>query len=371
MDHSQLQTIVLKRLLEAAPSELDLREVFEEHSIQMNGAEYGQFANLQLISLGYVDFGSSPFHFSITEKGKNAVTTKVDFENGAAVLMPVIKPWDWNKLDVVLHESLFSEKGYYKDLPQVIYGYDSQDSFSPILISNLSTTLEDSKVTALKNLTNHKVVKEQVDMGDFKLTCCTGSYYAAEKILDVEFMKLIQQELGAKLLVASIPRRGTLYISNGVQSPEVFKKFELVTAMKFGENENSEPVSKRLFIVADGKLEGVIELDDSTSKKKESEVAVSKFHPLFAEFRATDSSLKYLEEHEQLSLFSKWLESYPEKARKAEDEMSKNLKIPLEDFRNFKKHPCFKLFMKSDPTNKYLDKRQQKLEFEKWLNSKQ
>jgi uncharacterized protein YtpQ (UPF0354 family) len=96
-------------------------------------------------------------------------------------------------------------------------------------------------------------------MGDFVMTVVGGNYYAAEKILDKNFMNDIQQKHGYEMLAVGIPRKGTMYITNGILSLESTSAFMKVVAMKFNEKEQTKPISTTIFIVQDGEISGVIQ----------------------------------------------------------------------------------------------------------------
>ena len=73
------------------------------------------------------------------------------------------------------------------------------------------------------------------------------------------------------MLAVGIPRKGTMYITNGILSVESTSKFMQVVAMKFNEKEQTKPISNTIFIVQDGAVSGVIQpkisMDENDSEK--------------------------------------------------------------------------------------------------------
>lgn len=265
MDRITAQRIALKGLYDASPEEGHILEIIAGYGEQFPMEEYGNFMNLQLITPGYVDFGSSPFHFRITAKGKTFVEslgdqTPVKPETTEEVLMPSLKPATDASRDAVLQQPLFKSPGLDGDIPFISYGIDMPDRFLPLRPGDSPDTQEEIHRACITNLKTIRPAVHEVDMGGFKMLVCTGDYYTCEKILDPEFMQSLQHRLGAALLAVALPRKGTMYVTSGLQPTEVLGKFELVAAMKYGEQEQAPPLSKTIFTVQDGQLAGIIRI---------------------------------------------------------------------------------------------------------------
>lgn len=263
MDRATAQRMALKGLYDVSPGEGHVLEIIAEYGEQFPMEEYGNFMNKQLIAPGYVDFGSSPFHFKITAAGKQFVETLGEQtpskpETTEEVLMPSLKPAGDASRDAVMQQPLFKHTLPGNDIPFISYGIDTPDRFIPLRPGDSPDPLEKIHQACVANLKTVSPVLHEAEMGGFKMLLVTGHYYACEKILDPSFMKKLQQQLGADLLAVSLPRKGTMYVTNGIMETGLLGKFEAITAMKYGENEQAPPMSKTIFTVQDGVLVGII-----------------------------------------------------------------------------------------------------------------
>ncbi len=281
MDNKQLQHIVLQKLAEVYPDEGNLGAIFDEHAISITGAEYGSFTNKQLITPGYVEFGSSPFHFSLTADGKKAADklgkaplvkkaaqpkTAQAVEKEESLIMPNLKPANWEQAKAILCTPLLDRMGNLADIPLIAFGYDRPDHFEFIPAGKLPLPEDEIRTAAMDNICAEQATVDESDMGGFKMMVVTGSYFAAEKILDTNFMQQMQHRLDAPLLAVSIPRKGTMYIANGVMPTDQLNTVCRVTEMKYNENEREPALSKQVFTVQNGDVVGLLNMATSTKK---------------------------------------------------------------------------------------------------------
>ena len=66
---------------------------------------------------------------------------------------------------------------------------------------------------AMSNLAAEPVEIERIRSGALELAVVSGSFYAAEKVLDPALMRRLHDELGAELLAAAAPARGVLLVA--------------------------------------------------------------------------------------------------------------------------------------------------------------
>ncbi len=266
MDRATAQRMALKGLYDVSPGEGHVIEIIAEYGESFPMEEYGNFMNKQLIAPGYVDFGSSPFHFIITATGKTFVEslgelTPVKPETTEEVLMPSLKPAGDASRDAVMQQPLLKATVPGNDIPFICYGIDTPDRFIPLRPGDSPDPLAKIHDACVVNLKTVLPVIHEADMGGFKMLLVTGHYYACEKILDPGFMKKMQLQLGADMLAVSLPRKGTMYVTSGIMETGLLRKFEQITAMKYGENEQAPAMSKTVFTVQDGELVGIIKFN--------------------------------------------------------------------------------------------------------------
>jgi hypothetical protein len=202
------------------------------------------------------------YKYRISEKGKKLLAEKnsgpaeLD-EEVAEKLMPALQPHDWKEKDKCIWKNILDQG---EDLPLLSVGQDLPETFEPLpQTANNSEHAELFFKAALKNIQKVEVPVNEVDLKEFKLVVVTGNYYAAEKIFDKIFMHAIQKQQNWPMLAVAVPRKGTLYAIDGVSPPEIMRKFLLIAAMKFNEQEASKPLASTVFIVQDGEIRGVIQ----------------------------------------------------------------------------------------------------------------
>jgi hypothetical protein len=215
--------------------------------------------------------GKEKYRYRITEKGKQMVESADTPKLDAAIeklMMPSLQPFNWEHKDVLFCEPLLK---HGENIPLITIGADRPEMFEPLQRTpNNEKHYDLFRAAAFRNITKIDLKTQDVKMGDFVMTVVVGSYYAAEKILDKNFMFDIQKKHDYHMLAVALPRKGTMYVTNGILQPQVMGKFMQVAAMKFGENEQTKPLSTTIFIVQDGEISGVIQpqTSENASGKK-------------------------------------------------------------------------------------------------------
>jgi len=179
-------------------------------------------------------------------------------------LYPILKPRDWGDDDVLRRSLAPQMEGDSDWIPWVAVGWD-RPAFvmfaKPEDVERLEQDEDALYEAALDNLRAFEVDHEEIRLpmpGGGELTIdAYGGMFAAEKILDEEFLRAQQERLGAELIAVGAPRRAMLLITDGAQSLETLAGFEVVVRGQYRRAE-SPPVSPGVFAVQDGKLVGLL-----------------------------------------------------------------------------------------------------------------
>jgi hypothetical protein len=261
MERKELQTIALLGLNALYPEEGNILEIFEEYGVAFPMQDFGNFMNLQMITPGYIDFGSSPFHWKITEKGRSYIKSgnlQIPLKTNEPVLTLSLKPYSDPNKSLLVYQSLLNLSDHIEDVPFISYGLDSPESFTPFTTKDNIGAVEDIHEACLNNLKNISPQIHESDISGLKAIICMGDYYTCEKILDEDFMRQMQDRIGSIILAVSIPRKGTMYITDAMMSLDLISNFIGITAMKYEADEQTLPLSKTVFTVQDGKIIGFI-----------------------------------------------------------------------------------------------------------------
>lgn len=183
----------------------------------------------------------------------------------ARPVLPCLKDPNWNgsqdsvcrRLDLDVEST---------NLPWIAFGYDLATSFEFLSrsgLEHLKKTPEQIEREALRNLRLRNASWETVAarMGFFKkltILSCTNDYFASERILDVGFMREVQNRIKAGGLAVGIPRRGVLMVTNADQPPKHLWAFAAGVSAQYHRGE-SAPITPAVFAMVDGKLVGILE----------------------------------------------------------------------------------------------------------------
>jgi hypothetical protein len=83
----------------------------------------------------------------------------------------------------------------------------------------------------------------------------TGHHYAAEKLVDADFMRSLHERLRASLLMVAVPRRGLLMVMEATAKTALVKSFLYVCEKQFRRGD-FEPITPTPLLVRDGQIEG-------------------------------------------------------------------------------------------------------------------
>ena len=85
----------------------------------------------------------------------------------------------------------------------------------------------------------------------------TGSFYAAEKLLDPAFMATLHPLLDAELLIAATPARGCLLVTAAVHDPPSLARFAAIVRARHADA-GGRAISPAMVLVQGGEVAGYV-----------------------------------------------------------------------------------------------------------------
>jgi len=170
-------------------------------------------------------------------------------------LMPSLRSDRSVELDEVVWRPLIAETGV-ADVPIVVCGIDGESTFGIVRREAIARPRDEAIDEALANLATEEVSEETVRFGDLEVIVVGGSFYAAEKLLDVEFMSALQQRLQAPSLAAATPARGMLLVTAFDGSAARLARFTALARMQY-DDAGGRAISPAVMLVSDGRVCGV------------------------------------------------------------------------------------------------------------------
>ena len=180
-------------------------------------------------------------------------------------LMLSLKPHGWPSDDIVSEtfpggEDDWSHMGF--ELPVVAYGKDAPNTFAFLPTSHEEGDLAQIRAAALETLRSIEVPVEEHMLEGQRLLVASGSYYAAEKILDEAFLTGLQQRLGAELIMVGAPAKGLLFATSAMGGEDTIQhtlRFKAIVQGYFDDG-GTKAISSEAFLVQEGRLTGVVRL---------------------------------------------------------------------------------------------------------------
>jgi hypothetical protein len=171
-------------------------------------------------------------------------------------LMPSLR----HRRDVVLEEVVWrpvvSDDAPH-DLPIVVCGIDGESTFGMLRREALPKPPDEALEEAIANVAYEDVQCDELVIGDDTIVIVTGSFYAAEKLLDREFMRTLHRDLGADLLAAATPARGCLLVAALTDEPATIARFANLTRARHDES-GGRSISPAVMLVSDGRVAGYV-----------------------------------------------------------------------------------------------------------------
>lgn len=171
-------------------------------------------------------------------------------------LMPSLRDRRNVELDEIVWQPVLSESPP-AELPIIVCGIDGESTFGMIRREALDKPAEDAMRDALANLATEQVESEAVQVGELDLLVITGSFYAAEKLLDRAFMLELHARLDAEILAVAVPTRGLLLVTIADLEPAQIARFVALARLRHDEG-GGRAISPAVMLVSDGRVAGFV-----------------------------------------------------------------------------------------------------------------
>lgn len=137
------------------------------------------------------------------------------------------------------------------ELPIVVCGVDGENTFGMIRREH---TPDDAMELALANLAAERVEIDDVRIGELRLVVVSGSFYAAEKILDRALIEQLHVRLDSETLAAAVPCRGLLLVTN--ERAQLARFAALVTTRH--DEAGGRAISPAILLLREGRIAGFV-----------------------------------------------------------------------------------------------------------------
>jgi hypothetical protein len=171
-------------------------------------------------------------------------------------LMPSLRHRQDIELDEVVWRPLVDDQGPL-DLPVIVCGIDGESTFGMIRREALAKPVDAAFEEALLNLGDEDVQCEEIEVAGLALIMVSGNFYAAEKILDREFMQSLHRALGSDLLAASTPSRGCLLVTAEYHDNASLACFSAIAHARH-EDGGGRAISPAVLLVERGRVAGYV-----------------------------------------------------------------------------------------------------------------
>ena len=171
----------------------------------------------------------------------------------AGRLMPSLRDRRDVVLDDIVWRPLIPDDAP-SDLPIIVCGVDGETTFGMLKKEAIIKTHDQALAEAYANLADEVVECDEVANG---IVLVSGSFYAAEKLLDREFMRTLHDNLGAELLAAAAPARGCLLVGRITDEPAAIARFAELARIRHDES-GGRSISPAVMLVSDGRVAGYV-----------------------------------------------------------------------------------------------------------------
>lgn len=184
---------------------------------------------------------------------------KNQLENSEKKIFPILKPGDWVGLNAgAIRQTLVGNV----ENPKVVigFGYDTPENFIFLTNKDLEKMNENEILReAYLNLENYDVPINEIVPN--KIVIIDGKDFCSEKILDKKFLLQMHEKLNSENLIVSIPRRRCMMITAISEGEEIENQFISVHNNTWNDpSYGNAPITKNLFVITKGKINGCIEL---------------------------------------------------------------------------------------------------------------
>jgi uncharacterized protein YtpQ (UPF0354 family) len=146
-------------------------------------------------------------------------------------------------------------------IPWVTFGSQGPSGLKPFEVDEIGEVERDElKQAALNHLRERGAswqrVKSQGAGRRSSMLACLDDQLAAERILDVRFVRQAHDKLGTAVLAVGIPRRGLMVAMDGRQPEESLMGFGAFNLAEYHSGE-SAPITSLTFLMDDGEFAGI------------------------------------------------------------------------------------------------------------------
>lgn len=168
-------------------------------------------------------------------------------------LMPSLRLRDGIELEELVWRPLLPEVPRV-ELPIVVCGIDGESTFGMIRRDALTKPPDEAWEEAFANLAAEDVELAQVIANDVSMLAVSGSFYAAEKLLDPAQLRALHQRLDTPTLLAATPARGGLLV---IAAGDADARFAALVREKY-DAAGARAISPAVWIVEDGEITGLL-----------------------------------------------------------------------------------------------------------------
>lgn len=194
---------------------------------------------------------------AVTDDGPRAImpSLRAPRERGVGIgLVPLLDP------------AVAAEVEDDVELPLIGFGRDGTHTFALIMGEEFAQRRDAIVAEALRNIRGVEPHLERHQVAGTELLAVSGHYFAAEKLLDPDFMRHLGKLLDAPLLAVAVPRRGLLLAVNA-QPPGGDEVGALTVLYLSAAEEHREAGSRAIsttpLLVTDGRIVGAAQIDAS------------------------------------------------------------------------------------------------------------
>ncbi|HEY5920914.1 MAG TPA: hypothetical protein VIV11_04550 [Kofleriaceae bacterium] len=201
-----------------------------------------------------IEDGPDESLFKLLLAAEETVQRPADATTGR--LMPSLRHRGDIELDEVVWRPIVDDQGPL-DLPVVVCGIDGESTFGMIRREAMAKTVDAAFDEALFNLGDEAVQCEEIEIAGLTVIMVSGNFYAAEKILDREFMQSLHHALDSDLLAASTPARGCLLVTANYHDNASLARFSAIAHARH-EDGGGRAISPAVLLVERGRVAGYV-----------------------------------------------------------------------------------------------------------------
>lgn len=168
-------------------------------------------------------------------------------------LMPSLRDRATLDLDEIAWVPLFEGPGAdHPEVPVIVLGIDGETTFGVLHRAGFERPVAEALAEALARLPAVIPTIEEIHADDLVLLAATGSYFAAEKLLDRGFLRGLHAELAAPVLAVAVPARGLLVVTAAHDAASL-ARFSRLARLRF-EDSGPRALSPAVLLVEDGAI---------------------------------------------------------------------------------------------------------------------